>query len=293
MAPRDDRRRDARGRQPGDEAGPRSLRTRALHSYAAQLDALDVGAEFCGSARTITHPRSNDRAASPADPLAGSPWSRQETVAGFVASPPNSTLIEFARQERQRCGSGRALDIGCGAGRNAIPLAAEGWHVAGTDLSLPMLQAAVERAHRDGVDGRVCFALAPMGSLPVAAGSCDLVIAHGIWNLAPSSAIFRLAVSEAARVAKAGAALFVFTFSRNTLAPEATPIAGEPFVFTDFSGEPQCFLTADELVSELAAAGFERDRLLPLTELNRRAGPRQGGPPVIYQAGFRRVAGTT
>jgi hypothetical protein len=117
------------------------------------------------------------------------------------------------------------------------------------------------------------------------------VIAHGIWNLAPSSAMFRRAVHEAARVAKAGAALFVFTFSRNTLLPEATPIAGEPFVFTDFSGEPQCFLTADQLVGELAAAGFEPDPALALAELNRLAGPRQGGPPVIYQAGFRRTAG--
>ena len=234
------------------------------------------------------------RATAPlADPLAGSPWSRRETVAGFVASPPTPTLIEFARYERARCGNGRALDIGCGAGRNAIPLAAEGWHVIGTDLSVPMLDAAVERAHRDSVGERVCFALAPMDSLPVAASSCDLVVAHGIWNLAPSSAMFRRAVREAARVAKAGATLFVFTFSRNTLPPEATPIAGEPFVFTDFSGEPQCFLTADQLVSELAAAGFQPDPVLALAELNRRAGSRQGGPPMIYQAGFRRAAGTT
>jgi ubiquinone/menaquinone biosynthesis C-methylase UbiE len=154
-----------------------------------------------------------------------------------------------------------------------------------------MLEAAVERGSRDSVRNRVCFALAPMDSLPVADSSCDLVIAHGIWNLAPSSGMFRRAVREAARAANVGAGLFVFTFSRNTLAPAATPVAGEPFVFTDFSGEPQCFLTADQLVSELASAGFAADSAVPLAELNRPArGERQGGPPVIYQAAFRRLA---
>ena len=64
-------------------------------------------------------------------------------------------------------------------------------------------------------------------------------VAHGIWNLATSSAQFRLAVREAARAA--GAALFVFTFSRSTLAPDAHPLPGEPFVFTGFSRRPQCF----------------------------------------------------
>jgi hypothetical protein len=101
--------------------------------------------------------------------------------------------------------------------------------------------------------------------------------------------MFRRAVREAARAAQPGAGLFVFTFSRNTLGPEVAPVAGEPFVFTRFSGHPQCFLTSDELTSELSAAGFVPDPALPLHELNRRqAGPlRTPGPPVIYEGLFR------
>jgi hypothetical protein len=48
----------------------------------------------------------------------------------------------------------------------------------------------------------------------------------------------------------------VFTFSRNTLSAAAEPVAGEPFVFTEFSGQPQCFLTESQLVSELLGMGW-------------------------------------
>ena len=224
------------------------------------------------------------------DPLAGSPWSRPETVAGFSASPPNDDLLRFARAELGRAGRGRSLDLGCGAGRNAVPLSEDGWRVLGIDLSLPMLHAARERARAAPCAGRLTVALAPMGALPVRDGSVDLVIAHGIWNLARSSAEFRRAVREAARAARPGAGLFVFTFSRATLSPGAAPVAGEPFVFTEFSGEPQCFLTEEQLLVELDAAGFAPDPAVPLRELNR---PRPGaagagGAPVIYEGTFRR-----
>jgi len=151
------------------------------------------------------------------------------------------------------------------------------------------LAAATDRARREGVTDRLQVARAPMDALPVADGSADLVIAHGIWNLARSAAEFRRGVREAARVARAGAALFVFTFSRRTLAAEAEPVAGEPFVFTQFSGEPQCFLTEAQLITELDAVGFVPDRAVPLRELNlpRPGELRVGMPPVIYEAGFR------
>jgi ubiquinone/menaquinone biosynthesis C-methylase UbiE len=127
-----------------------------------------------------------------------------------------------------------------------------------------------------------------MGALPVRDRSCDLVIAHGIWNLARSAADFRRAVREAARVARPGAGLFVFTFSRNTLAPDAEPVPGEPFVFTQFSGQPQCFLTEEQLLSELGNAGFVREPSVPFAEYNRpRPGQLASGAPVIYEAAFR------
>lgn len=224
-----------------------------------------------------------------ADNADRSPWSTPETVAGFAQSPANQHLLRFAEERRYRRTAGLALDIGCGAARNAVPLARVGWQVIGTDLSWPMLAAAARRAHNDGMASRVRFVRAAMDAIPARDRAFDLIVAHGIWNLARSSAEFRRAVAEAARVAAADADLFVFTFSRHTLPDRAEPVAGEPFVFTQFSGEPQCFLTEHQLVSELRAAGFSPNPEMPIQELNRRAPGvlLAGDAPVIYEGAFR------
>ena len=219
------------------------------------------------------------------DPLAGTPWSAPGTVEGFSRSPPNEVLVQFVRD----CGApGRALDLGCGAARNAAPLAQLGWDVVGTDLSWPMLVAARDRAGREDVSARIHVLLAPMDRLPFPDRTFDLIVAHGIWNLARSAAEFRAAVREAARVARPNASLFVFTFSRNTLPADADQLAGEPFVFTQFSGQPQCFLTDVQLLAELGDAGFAQDSAVPMREYNRRpSGSVSAGAPVIYEAAFR------
>jgi ubiquinone/menaquinone biosynthesis C-methylase UbiE len=218
----------------------------------------------------------------------GSPWSTPQAVAGFENSPPNPVLMRFAKDELARGGI-RALDLGCGAGRNAVPFAQQGWDVAGIDDSAPMLQGASRRARAAGIEARVHLALATMERVPVRDASFDLVVAHGIWNLARTTREFRGAVREAARVSKPGAGLFVFTFSRHTLSAEARPLAGEAFVHTKFSGQPQCFLREQELLNEMAAAGFEPHPGVPLTEYNRPApgSIRVAAGPVILEAGFR------
>jgi SAM-dependent methyltransferase len=216
--------------------------------------------------------------------MAGSAWSAPGTVESFSRSAPNPVLMQYVARHRQRSPARRVLDIGCGAGRNAVPLAMSGLDVIGTDLSWPMLAAAAARPS----GGRHRVVLAPMHALPVRDRSIDVIVAHGIWNLARSADEFRQAIAEAARVAADGAALFVFTFSRHTLPPAATPIEGESFVFTQFSGGPQVFLTRDQLVEELHGVGFDPDPMLPLRELNLPVpGQLSSGAPVIYEAGFR------
>jgi SAM-dependent methyltransferase len=224
-------------------------------------------------------------------PESESPWSRPEVVTGFTQTPPNRDLLRFAARERRAGSPQIALDLGCGAGRNAVPLAQDGWRVLGVDTSIRMVQAAKRLSREHDVHDRVHAVIAAMNALPSRNASVDLLVAHGIWNLARSDEEFRQAVREAARVARPGAGLFVFTFSRTTLPSETRPVAGETFVFTQFSGQRQCFLTSEQLVSELARASFVPDASMPLIELNRSTtqGLQLPQVPVIHQGAFRRV----
>jgi ubiquinone/menaquinone biosynthesis C-methylase UbiE len=218
-------------------------------------------------------------------------WEDAGVVRGFSTAAANEVLLEFVRAELARRPALRVLDLGCGAARNAAPMAAEGATVIGTDLAWPMLEAARRRMETAGVARRVALVRAPMDALPLGDASVDLVVAHGIWNLARSAAELRRALAESARVARPGAGLFVFTFSRATLAADDQPVPGEAFVFTQFAGEPQCFLTEAELKEELLRAGFEKDPPGPLTEYNRPVAgrPLTRGGPVIYEGTFRAV----
>ena len=216
-------------------------------------------------------------------------WTAAQTVSTFATGTPNQVLMDVAAGWHQAAPHGRVLDLGCGAARNAVALAELGFHVTGVDLSEPMLRAADEVAHRSPAADRIRLVHCGMAPLPFANGTFDVVVAHGIWNLSTTDARFRDAVAEAARVAKLGAPLFVFTFSRNTLPHDAEPVAGERWIYTQFGGEPQCFLTRDQLVQELSAGGWNRAPEGHLVEYNApRPGQIRTGGPVIYEGVFYR-----
>jgi hypothetical protein len=101
---------------------------------------------------------------------------------------------------------------------------------------MPRLAAAARADERPASYLRL--ACAAMNRLPVAAATADFIVAHGIWNLAREAAEFRAAVREARRIAGPGPAPVVFTFSRSALPDVVLPIAGEPFVFTEFLVSP-------------------------------------------------------
>jgi SAM-dependent methyltransferase len=222
--------------------------------------------------------------------MSDSPWTRPDTVRGFVQSPPNQTLLRFAAEIRARHGgTPRALDIGCGAARNAMPLAAAGWDVFGVDTSWPMIAAAYQRKMAEQAT-RLHLARTTMTHLPFADHTFDLVIAHGVWNLSRADQEFRQAITDAARVARPGGAMFVFTFSRQTLSADARPVAGHTYVYDQFSGQPQVFLSAEQLLAELRAVGFEPDPAVPLTEHKRAARAAMASTaPVIWEAAFHRT----
>lgn len=83
---------------------------------------------------------------------------------------PDATLAELAGPLRP----GRALDLGCGAGRNAIWLARRGWRVTGVDAPSVGLGQAAERAAQAGVP--LVLVNDDPQSFEPAPGSYDLVV---------------------------------------------------------------------------------------------------------------------
>jgi SAM-dependent methyltransferase len=61
------------------------------------------------------------------------------------------------RDEVAGLSPGRALDVGCGEGGDALWLAENGWEVLGVDLSQVAIDRAAERAVETGLDGRTAW----------------------------------------------------------------------------------------------------------------------------------------
>jgi SAM-dependent methyltransferase len=116
---------------------------------------------------------------------------------------PNTVLV------REAAGllPGRALDLGCGEGADAIWLAREGWRVTATDISGVALERAARHAEQAGVADRIDWQRHDLGvSFP--AGSFDLVSAQFLHTMGemPREEILRAA---AAAVAPEGVLLVV------------------------------------------------------------------------------------
>jgi SAM-dependent methyltransferase len=80
-----------------------------------------------------------------------SKWNERYRAGAYQDRPhPSAFLVEWL----PRLPRGRALDLACGAGRNAVHLAAEGFEVDGVDISREGLARAAALARDTGVSVR-------------------------------------------------------------------------------------------------------------------------------------------
>ncbi|MDX3850757.1 class I SAM-dependent methyltransferase [Streptomyces sp. AK02-01A] len=108
---------------------------------------------------------------------------------------PNTVLV----REITGLEPGRALDLGCGEGGDAIWLAQRGWRVTATDISGVALERAARHAAEAGVADRVDWQQHDLGaSFP--AGVFDLVSAQFLHSPGdmPREKILRTAASAVA-----------------------------------------------------------------------------------------------
>ncbi|WP_405939023.1 NAD(P)/FAD-dependent oxidoreductase [Streptomyces sp. NBC_00726] len=115
---------------------------------------------------------------------------------------PNTVLV----REVEELAPGRALDLGCGEGADAVWLAGRGWHVTATDISRVALGRAAEHAADAGVADRVDWQFHDLGAT-FPEGAYDLVSAqflHSMGDL-PRERILR----RAARAVAPGGVLLI------------------------------------------------------------------------------------
>jgi len=95
-------------------------------------------------------------------------WDERYRAEGVKHSTPTPLLVETASKLKP----GRALDLACGTGRNAIWLAEHGWKVTAVDGSAPAIEILQQQC--PPVDARV--ADLEHHEFPMAEGSWDLIV---------------------------------------------------------------------------------------------------------------------
>jgi SAM-dependent methyltransferase len=146
------------------------------------------------------------------------PWER----------PPASLGLLDALIDRRP--PARALDVGCGTGRDVVRLARAGWTVVGVDLYAGALRRAAALVDASGVSARVTLERLGATALDALDGRFDLVLdVFGPASDLDGAARARYVAALARRLAPGGV-LAIFTFRDTTLdaALDAhfTPIPG-------------------------------------------------------------------
>jgi SAM-dependent methyltransferase len=103
----------------------------------------------------------------------GAAWDERYAGAGQLWSgAPNAALVS----EVEGLAPGRALDVGCGEGADAIWLTGRGWRVTAIDVSTIALERATGAADQAGV--QVEWICAGLLDAPLPSDGFDLVTAH-------------------------------------------------------------------------------------------------------------------
>lgn len=171
-------------------------------------------------------------------------WDRRYAeVESLWSARPNRVLVA----EVEELTPGRALDLACGEGRNAIWLVERGWDVTGVDFSQVAIAKARASAERAGVD--VDFVCADLLDYEPARGAHDLVVV--LFLQLPADERRRVLRRAADALAPGGTLLLVGHDLANL-----TEGTGGP-------SDPNVLYTPEDVVSELPGLEVEKaERIL-------------------------------
>lgn len=166
-------------------------------------------------------------------------WNRRyAAVENLWAAKPNRFLVA----EVGELPPGRALDLACGEGQNAIWLASLGWDVLGVDYSDVAIEKARGRAQHAGIQAE--FACADLVTYEPAPGAFDLVLV--LYLHIPSRERGLVLEKAAAAVAPGGTFLLIGHDSTNL-----TDGVGGP-------SDPDILAAPEQIAGELPGLEIEK-----------------------------------
>jgi SAM-dependent methyltransferase len=172
-------------------------------------------------------------------PVRREDWDRRYAGAeNLWSARPNRFLVA----EVEHLPPGRALDLACGEGQNALWLAGLGWDVVGVDFSEVAIAKAQARAERDGVVAD--FAVADLLDYEPHPGAYDLVLL--LYLHLPADERLLVLGRASAAVASGGTLLFIGHDLLNM-----TEGVGGP-------SDPTIHVTPDQVAGELPGLEIEK-----------------------------------
>jgi 2-polyprenyl-6-hydroxyphenyl methylase/3-demethylubiquinone-9 3-methyltransferase len=145
------------------------------------------------------------------------------------------------------------LDLGCGGGFMAEPLARQGAHVIGVDPSAPAIAAAKRHAEEGALP--IDYRVGTGEQLPVADGAVDIVLCVDVLeHVRDLDAV----IGEIRRVLKPGGLFLFDTINRTWLSKLVIVILGEIVLRLGPRGthDPALFIRPEELRAKLEQQGF-------------------------------------
>jgi 2-polyprenyl-6-hydroxyphenyl methylase/3-demethylubiquinone-9 3-methyltransferase len=148
----------------------------------------------------------------------------------------------------------RVLDVGCGGGLIAEPLARLGARVAGLDPALETIEAA--RRHAAGQNLDIDYRAGRVEELAADAAAFDAVVCLEVVEHVPDVAVF---LQTCAKLVRPGGLMLLSTLNRTLKAYLLAIIGGEYILRWLPVGTHQWdrFVTPDELARHLRSAGLE------------------------------------
>jgi cyclopropane fatty-acyl-phospholipid synthase-like methyltransferase len=209
----------------------------------------------------------------PANPRPTGPrdWENryQEGDTPWITQQPSQELLRILKEfEIPR---GRALELGCGDGVNAVLLARQGFQVSAVDVSETAIRKARERADREGVS--IEFRVADVTALDGFSPPFDFVFDRGVYHVVRQDSLTGL-LQSLEHVTTDGSIYVTLAGNANEETPE-----GE-------RGPPR--VSAEEICREFTPLM----QLVQLREFRFDASPLREAPhrPLAWSALFRRAS---